>query len=65
VKFLTIGALAEAANISPPTLRRYADAGWVDCELDSSGRRIFREAAVEQARKVFARRNQPRKAASA
>ncbi len=53
---LTIGALRKETGYSLPTLRRYADAGWIDCEMDSSGRRIFREEAVEQARRVYANR---------
>jgi DNA-binding transcriptional MerR regulator len=53
MKLLTLGALREATGISFPTLRRYADAGWIDCEVDSSGRRIFTAEAVEQARRVY------------
>ena len=55
--FLTIGAVREQTGISTQTLRRYADAGWIDCEQDSSGRRLFYEGAVKQAREVFDRRN--------
>lgn len=51
--FLTIGAVREQTGISTQTLRRYADAGWIDCEVDSTGRRIFTEKAVEQARRVY------------
>ena len=54
--FLTIGAVREQTGISTQTLRRYADAGWIDCQLDSTGHRIFQEKAVEQARLVFERR---------
>jgi len=56
MQLLTIGALQKATAISMPTLRRYADAGWIDCELDSSGRRIFQEQAIVQARSVYLRR---------
>ena len=56
MRLLTLGAIREKTGISFPTLRRYADAGWIDCEMDSSGRRIFREEAIEQARRVYANR---------
>ncbi len=51
--FLTIGAVREQTGISTQTLRRYADAAWIDCQVDSTGRRIFTEKAVEQARRVY------------
>lgn len=53
MRLLTLGALRKETGISFQTLRRYADAGWVDCEMDSSGRRIFTVEAIEQARLVF------------
>ena len=53
MRLLTLGALRKETKISFPTLRRYADAGWIDCEVDSSGRRIFTEEAIEQARRVY------------
>lgn len=56
MRLLTLGALREKTGISFPTLRRYADAGWIDCQLDSTGRRIFQEKAIEQARTVYASR---------
>lgn len=53
MRLLTLGALRKETGISFPTLRRYADAGWIDCEVDSSGRRIFTKTAIEQARCVY------------
>jgi len=53
MRLLTLGALRKETGISLQTLRRYADAGWIDCELDSTGRRIFTIEAIDQARKVF------------
>ena len=53
MRLLTLGALRKETGISFPTLRRYADAGWIDCEMDSSGRRIFTVEAIEQARRVY------------
>ncbi len=53
MRLLTLGALRKETGISFPTLRHYADAGWIDCEMDSSGRRIFTEAAIVQARDVY------------
>jgi len=57
-QLLTLGALNKATGISLPTLRRYADAGWIGCQVDSTGRRLFKSAAIEEARVVLARRTQ-------
>ncbi len=56
MQLLTIGKLHRETKISPPTLRRYADAGWIDCVIDSSGRRIFTAEAIKQARRVYMNR---------
>jgi len=56
MQLLTIGALRKETRISLPTLRRYADAGWIDCVIDSSGRRIFTAEAILQARRVYMNR---------
>ena len=53
MQLLTLGALRKETGISPQTLRRYADAGWIDCEVDSTGRRLFRIDAIDQAHRVF------------
>jgi DNA-binding transcriptional MerR regulator len=53
----TMGALQKQTGISAPTLRHYADAGWIECEIDSTGRRLFTGKAVRQAISVYARRN--------
>jgi DNA-binding transcriptional MerR regulator len=53
MQLLTLGGLRKETGISFQTLRRYADAGWIECEIDSSGRRIFTPDAVDQALRVF------------
>jgi DNA-binding transcriptional MerR regulator len=60
MRLLTLGALRKETGISLQTLRRYADAGWIDCELDSTGRRIFTIEAIAQARQVFESRTSRR-----
>ena len=64
MRLLTLGALKRETGISHQTLRRYADAGWIDCVMDSSGRRIFTDEAIEQARQVFETRNSRRNLAT-
>ena len=51
-ELLTIGALRTATGISLPTLRRYGDAGLIECTVDSAGRRLFPRQAVDQAKQV-------------
>ena len=53
----TMGALQKRTGISAPTLRHYADAGWIECQVDSSGRRLFTGKSVRQARSLYERRN--------
>ncbi len=55
---LTVGAVSRGAGLSPPTIRLYADAGWIPSELDSTGRRLFPEMAIEMARRVHTERMQ-------
>lgn len=47
--FLTSKAAA-LADVSPDTLRRYADTGIVTPIRDATGRRLFSDADIEKAR---------------
>jgi hypothetical protein len=60
---LTIGALRERTRISIATLKRYADAGWIEHQIDTRGTRLFPPSAVEQARRVLAARTKRKCAA--
>ena len=53
---LTVGGLARAAGISEWTVRRYARDDLVPYRLDSAGRRLFDDTAVDEVRAVYARR---------
>lgn len=53
---LTVGGLARAAGISEWTVRRYAREDLVPYRLDSAGRRLFDDTAVDEVRAVYARR---------
>ena len=53
---LTVGGLARAAGISEWTVRRYAREGLVPHRLDSAGRRLFDDTAVDEVRALYARR---------
>lgn len=55
---LTVGAVSRGAGLSPPTIRLYADAGWIPCEVDSTGRRLFHHVAIELAKRVHVERMQ-------
>ena len=53
---LTVGALAKLTGLSAPTVRLYGDAGWIPCEVDTTGRRTFPPIAVELAKRLHAER---------
>lgn len=53
---LTVGALAKLTGLSAPTVRLYGDAGWIPCEVDTTGRRTFPAIAVELAKRRHAER---------
>lgn len=55
-RLLTLGTLHEESEVSKPSLRLYADLGLIPCRVDTVGRRLFPEAAIEAARKVRAER---------
>ena len=53
---LAMGAMVRQTGLSPPTLRLYADAGLIPCEVDSTGRRLFPPMAIEMAKRIHAER---------
>lgn len=53
---LAMGAMVRQTGLSPPTLRLYAAAGLIPCEVDSTGRRLFPTVAVKMAKRVHAER---------
>lgn len=59
---LKVGAVARAAGISEQLVRDYANAGLLDCELDSSGHRLFDHEAPAQAREIRESRQRGRQA---
>lgn len=52
----TTSELARRAGTTPPTIRKYADAGWLDFVLASDGTRLFRAGQAEKVREIYARR---------
>jgi len=53
---LTVGAVARGAGVSEGSVRTYARAGLIEFTLDSSGRRLFDQAAVQIVRELHQRR---------
>lgn len=54
--FLTTGGVAKASDTCQATIRRYADAGWITCQFDSAGRRLFSPRVVGQVREIKEKR---------
>lgn len=52
----TTGELARKAKVSQPTVRKYAQAGLLDCLVASDGTLLFREGQAERVRKILAER---------
>ena len=52
----TSGAIARRAEVSPPTVRLYADSGRLPYITASNGTRLFRPEAADEVRKILAER---------
>jgi DNA-binding transcriptional MerR regulator len=53
---LRLKAMREHTGLSAATIRLYADAKLIPCEIDSNGHRIFPARAARLARSVHAQR---------
>lgn len=49
---MLVGELAKRIGRTPETIKRWADAGLVNCDRDDRNRRIFREEHVEQCLRI-------------
>jgi len=57
MKYLdTTGELARKSHVSQPTVRKYADAGWLEFIVASDGTRLFREGQADRVRGILAQR---------
>jgi len=65
MKKLRTGAFARLVGFSERIAREYADKGLVPSERDSTGARLFDEAAVCKARALYAQRTAKNRRASA
>jgi DNA-binding transcriptional MerR regulator len=52
----TTGKLARQAEVTQPTVRLYADRGWLDFIRSSDGTRLFREGQAQRVREIYRRR---------
>lgn len=52
----TTSALARQAEVTPPTVRKYADLGLLDFVVASNGVRLYRSGQAERVREIYARR---------
>ena len=55
-RVLTVGGVARAAGVSEWTVREYAKRNLIPHWVDSAGRRLFDENAIQAVRAVYARR---------
>lgn len=55
---MTIGTVAREVGVCAQTIRSYADAGFIPCERDSVGRRMFGEDSIRIARNLLNRKRQ-------
>lgn len=55
-RLLTTTGISVETRVCAQTIRKWVDRGWVTCERDSSGRRIFTEAAVKKVNQLRAER---------
>lgn len=60
----TTGSVSREAGCLPETVRRYADAGLLDCRRLADGTRVFRSDAAARVRALMAER-QPSKVTAA
>ena len=49
----TSSALARQAEVTQPTIRKYADAGLLDFVVASDGTRLFRAGQAERVREIY------------
>jgi DNA-binding transcriptional MerR regulator len=49
-QLLTVGGLAALLGMREQTVRHWARKGWISCDRDSSGRRLFDAISVQEAR---------------
>lgn len=52
----TTGELARQSRVMPTTVRKYADAGWLEFSVASDGTRLFRPGQAERVREILAQR---------
>ncbi len=52
----TTGKLARQADVSQPTVRKYADAGLLDFIVASDGTRLFRRDQAARVQEIYASR---------
>lgn len=45
-EFVTVAEFARAWGVTPQTVRRWCDAGSVECELSPSGRRVIHHSQL-------------------
>lgn len=53
-QLLTVGGIAQKADVPAPTIRAWVRRGLLTCQRDSAGRRLFDDAAVATALKLRA-----------
>lgn len=52
----TTTGISNETDVPTQTIRQWANRGWVACQRDSSGRRLFDEKAVQRVRELSAER---------
>ncbi len=52
----TSSTLARQAEVTQPTIRKYADAGLLDFVVASDGTRLFRKGQSDRVRSIYAER---------
>lgn len=52
----TSSSIARAADCAPALVRKYADAGLIDCVRSADGRRLFASSTAETVRALKAQR---------
>jgi DNA-binding transcriptional MerR regulator len=52
----TISKLAREADVTAPTVRTYANRGWLDYIVASDGTRLFRIGQASKVREIYAKR---------
>lgn len=55
-RLLTTTAISYETRVPAITIKQWANRGWIECQIDSAGRRLFDESVIEKVRKIRSER---------